>query len=75
MLFLSLVQSQVFFRFLRLDSRHEWYLGWLGVQFTVPPLWRRFVLEAVRGGESEADDEGDIAVDEIQLDYGQCPGL
>ena len=62
-------------RCLCLDSRHEVYTGWSDFRYDVPFAWRRFIIEGVRGGRSREEDVGDIAIDDVILSFGKCPGI
>ena len=38
----------------------------------IPSEWKRFVIEAVRGGDTRDDDEGDICIDDFAMSVGRC---
>ena len=45
---------------------------WFPENVDIPSEWRRFVIEAVRGGDTRDDDEGDICIDDFVLTIGRC---
>lgn len=47
-------------------------LEWERVEVQLPVNTNLFVFEAVRGGTSKSDDEGDICVDSIFVYAGLC---
>ena len=50
-------------------------LEWQRVEVQVAPLSTLFVFEAVRGGNSVAENLGDICIDNIHVYPGQCSKL
>ena len=49
--------------------------GWHEMKLDIPGEWRRFVIEASRGGRTVEEDEGDISVDDFTLELSRCAGL
>ena len=45
---------------------------WFPENVDIPSEWRRFVIEAVRGGDTRDDDEGDICIDDFAMSIGRC---
>ena len=45
---------------------------WFDFYVDVPGVWRRFMVEGVRGGVSIEADDGDIVVDYFVLTTGEC---
>lgn len=57
-----------------LDSVYSVMNQWNQAKMDIPGEWRRFVIEAVRGGRSEDEDLGDMAVDDFVLELSRCSG-
>ena len=51
-----------------IDSRTEWR----EVKIDLSPQLQLIVFEAVRGGETAADDEGDVCIDDINIEAAGC---
>ena len=49
--------------------------GWHEMKLDIPGEWRRFVIEASRGGRTVEEDEGDISVDDFTLELSRCAGI
>ena len=49
-----------------------WHRDWMVQYLTLNTMATRFVLEAVRGGFYDTDDEGDICVDDVMLTLDEC---
>lgn len=46
--------------------------AWHTAKVSVPNTARHIIMEAVRGGASAEQDEGDIAIDNIALKLNKC---
>ena len=47
-------------------------LNWQFAQLTLPRRTLIFVFEAIHGGRSEAEDQGDICIDDLRVVEGNC---
>ena len=55
------------------DKTNEQMVDWRRVRVTLQETVRRFIVEAVRGGYQLSQDDGDICVDNFELDIDPCP--
>ena len=55
-----------------LESRFSFIEEWNPAIIDIPAQWKRFVIEALRGGKTMDQDRVDIAIDDIRLDARAC---
>ena len=56
------------------DSRYSAIDKWHMAKLDIPGEWRRFVIEATRGGRTIDQDQCDMAVDDVMLELNRCSG-
>ena len=59
---------------LPLDVDYSKSLDWLEAAVTLPKNVSTFGFEALRGGVNTINDKGDIAIDDVEIVDGGCPG-
>ena len=64
-----------YFHILFLAEANENFIAWRYVEVDVPKYTRYLTFLAVRGGSTAAEDEGDIAIDNIDYSQGRCGAL
>ena len=64
--------NRVVYGYIGLKAQNQDLKHWVAVSVQLLPYQALFVLEGSKGGEVEADSEGDICVDDFGLSVGEC---